>query len=82
MSVPKKKSELEKISDIVALMRDSGVHSFKYKDLQVEFERNVGELPASIPMEDLAKMRIPQPGKSPAELFREETEDLLWSSNP
>lgn len=77
-----KKSELSHLSEVLQLMKDSGVQKFRYKDVEVEFEVNVRPIQIPITLDDEAERlkKIENLQETLKEDVDEELKDLLWST--
>lgn len=78
----KVKSELEHLSDVIDLMKQSGVHKFKYKEVEVEFDIQLGGNSRSIPDNiDDETERLNAIRKAFKDEINEDDANLLWSTN-
>lgn len=79
----KVKSELEHLSDVIELMKQSGVLKFKYKDVEVEFDIQLGgggakSMPTNV---DDETERLNSLRRAIKDEMNEEDTNLMWSSN-
>lgn len=74
------KSELTKLSELLALMKDSGVQKFKYKDVEVEFEITPNMLKAATVSLDDETERTATIREALKAQVTEDEADLLWST--